>query len=153
MSDAPQHWRKAVVSGVACLVPSDEGTDAWLKRRKIGAAVAMNPDHVRNAERSALYWVICSIVADTHSELTTREEVSDAIKLLSGHVHISTVTMPDGERVFLRRPRSIAFAKMEEPEFESYLERALRVIETQLLPGCDIEELRKDAYLRAGVSR
>lgn len=52
------HFRKANVNGVSALVPTDEESEAWLKRIKIGAAVAMSAEQVRNAERSALYWVM-----------------------------------------------------------------------------------------------
>jgi hypothetical protein len=41
---------------------------------------------------------------------------------------------------------------MDETEFQAYFERALMVIETELLPGVDIIELSKEAYLRSGNS-
>ena len=150
MSDAPQHWRKAIVSGVACLVPTDEASETWLKRRKIGEAVAMQPDHVRNAARSALYWTVCAIVAETHPQLKSREEVSDTLKLLAGLVQVWTVELASGEKCFLRKPKSISFASMSEDEFEAYMQSAFDLIERDLLPGCDLDELRRDSLLRSG---
>jgi hypothetical protein len=151
LSDSLQHWRKANINGVACLVPCDEETEAWLKRRKTDSVVAMNPDHVRNAERSAIYWVVCSLVAENHEELRDREAVSDTLKTLAGLVHVWSLTLPDGEKCFLKKPRSISFAKMREDEFEFFIEKAFGLIESHLLPGVDIEELRKEAYIRSGA--
>ncbi len=152
MSEAPQHWRAAIVNGVRCLVPTDEATEAWLKRRKVGEAVAMKPDHIRNAERSALYWATCATVAENHAELTDRVQVSDTLKQLAGLVNVWSVTLPDGEKCFWAKPRSIAFQKMTEEEFVPFMEKSFRLIESHLWPGVDVDELRKEAFLRSGVS-
>lgn len=110
----------------------------------------MKPEHVRNAERSALYWVTCSIVAENHAELVDRVQVSDTIKQLAGLVNVWSVTLPSGEKCFWSKPRSIAFQKMREAEFSDFLEKAFRIIETELLPGVSVESLRKEAFLRSG---
>lgn len=146
---APLHFRSARVNGECALIPCDDAAEAWLRRRKVGDAVAVEPIQVRNAERSALYWVLCSLVADNHAELKTRENVSDAIKLLSGYVELCSFNV-GGSRYILRKPKSIAFASMSESQFEIFFESALQVIGSDLLPGVDIEAMRREAYLRAG---
>ena len=148
-SGAPLHFRKALVNGVPCLVSTDDEAAAWLRRQKIGAAVAMSADQVRNAERSALFWCLCSLVAENHTELKSREEVKAAICILAGLTDVTAFETSAG-RVIMRQPRSIAFANMGEDEFQAFFERALDVIEAELLPGVDIEELRRESYLRSG---
>lgn len=146
----PQFWTKTVVNGVNCLVPADDATADWLKKRKIGADVALEVEGVRNIKQLKLYWVVCALVAENHEELEDRVAVSDTLKLLSGLVHVWEITLPSGERCFLRKARSVAIAAMKEDEFEAYMNRAFETIETALLPGVDIEAMRKEAYLRAG---
>jgi hypothetical protein len=143
---APLHFRR---QGFV-LVPADDETSEWIAKRKQGEAVAMSAEQVRNAERSALYWVLCSLVAKNHATLKTREQVSDTLKLLCGLVETWSVTLETGERCFWAKPRSISFASMSEGEFEKYFEASLDMIAEQLLPGVDVEELRKEAYLAAG---
>lgn len=152
MSRAPQYWHKANVNGVACLVPGDEETEAWLKRRKFGDAVAMNPDHVRNAKQSKYYWVVCGIVAENHAELKDKDSVSDALQNLAGDVDVIMFTLPGGERIFQSRLRSLAFQSMKDEHFEAYMTRAFEIIESELLPGIDLEELRMEAVIRSGFN-
>jgi hypothetical protein len=151
MADAPQNWRVANVNGVKCIVPTDDETTAWLQKRKLGSVVSMRVDQVRNAERNALYWCVCTLIAENHPTISDREQASDTLKLLTGLVHVWSVTLPDGEVVYMRRPRSISFAQMPEDEFERFMSAAFACVETSLLPGVDLEELRKEAYLRAGA--
>lgn len=149
---APQHWRKAIIDGKPCLVPADDVTREWLQGRAAGAGVALTVDHVRNAERSALYWVLCGIVAENSAEKMDREAASDTIKIMTGHVRAWSATIEGGSRAFFKAPRSISFASMKEDAFEVFFDRALEVIATELLPGVDVEELRREAYLNAGVT-
>lgn len=148
---APLHFRKTNINGVSCLVPTEEGAEDWLRRRKIGEVVAMSSDQVRNAARSALYWTLCGIVAENHPELKTKDEVSDALQVLCG---LATVTAFDtsGGRIWMRRPRSLAFANMGEDEFQTYFNNALGAIGSELLPGVDVEELKNESYLRSGAA-
>lgn len=152
MSRAPQYWHKANVNGVACLVPGDEETEAWLKRRKFGDAVALNPDHVRNAKQSKYYWCVMGIVAENHAELKDKDSASDAIQHLAGDVDVIRYTLQSGERIFQARPRSLSFQSMKDEHFEAYMQKAFEIIEAELLPGIDLEELRKEAVIRSGFN-
>jgi hypothetical protein len=155
---APQHWRKIAFNGTPALVPSDDETTEWLKRIKSGSVVAMDPNQIRNADRSALFWVLAGIVAENHEELTDKDAVASFLKTRTGYVRVFTVTLPaDPETsapettVTIRDPKSIAFANMPEDEFVRFFDQALRVITSELMPGVDIDALRKEAYSRAGI--
>lgn len=148
-SSAPLHFRKTLINGVPALVPTDDAATDWLRKRKINDAVAMSADQVRNAERSALYWVLCGLVAENSEEIASKQAASAVIQILTGCVHIASY-MDGGKQRFIQYPKSLAFANMGEDEFEIFFNLALEAISTVLLPGVDIEELRKEAYLRSG---
>ncbi len=146
------HFAKDVIGGRSVLVANDVEAAEWMSKRKPGQIVAMDPVQVRNAKRSALYRVICRIVADNHPDLTDGEAVSDAIKLLTGCFNVVAFDTPGG-RIFWRKPKSLSFANMKEDDFEAYFDRAMQAISEVLLPGCDIDAMRKDAYLASGYIR
>lgn len=150
-AEPPQHWKKTVINGIPCLVPAEEWTDEWLSKVKVGTTIALSIGHIRNAARSALYWVVCGLVAKNHPELNHREKVSDTLKQLAGLVSVWSVTLPGGEKVYWAKPKSIAFANMTEDRFQEFMESAFRLIETELWPGVDLEALRQEANARAGA--
>lgn len=107
----------------------------------------------RNVARHRLYWALCSLVADNHETLTTREAVSDALKIMAGHFEPAQIKLPGGDSLWLRMPKSISFAKMAEADFANYLNTCFDLIGSQLLPGVDVDALRKEAYARSGVAQ
>lgn len=131
------------------LVPNDVDSAAWCAKLKPSQVVAIDPVQIRNAERSALYWVCCGIVAQNHAELTDKDAVSDALQILTGRFSVYVFDTLGG-RIWHRRPKSLALANMGEDDFESYMDDAFNAIGSTLLPGCDIDEMRKDAMLASG---
>ena len=134
------------------LVPAEDPAVEWLRRRKDGAAVVMSPVQVVNAERRALFHVLCGIVAENHEELKTKDAVDEVVRHLTGHFEVVAWTPPNGKRMFIQRAKTVSYA-LPEDEFEAFFTRALEVIQSQLLPGVDIDELKKEAYLRSGYTR
>lgn len=119
-------------------------------KRKAGEPIVIEPVQIRHVKRHKLYFVLAAIVAENHHDLTHKDAVDQAIRLLTGHFDVVSWKPPHGPRVFVRQARSIKWSSMSDADFELFFERALRVIETELLPGVDVDGLRKEAYLRAG---
>ncbi len=134
----------------ATLLPVLADGREWLERRRDGSAVILEPVQVRNVERNALYWCLCQLVVENQDQLKDKVAVDLALKLRAGHSELVQYRLPDGEWVLVQIPGSIAFANMKEYEFEAYLTRALEVIATELLPGVDVDALRKEAYVASG---
>jgi hypothetical protein len=105
----------------------------------------------RSIAQHRLYWALCAIVSENHEDLPSAEAASDCIKIAAGHFESCAVALPDGERLWIQRPKSISFAAMGQEEFAAFFSAALDVICSALLPGLDVGELRKEAYLRTGV--
>lgn len=76
----------------------------------------------RNGRFSALYWVLCTRLANGIG--SNAETISDVLKYKTGHVTIVR-TKSDGE---LRFPKSIAFHNMDETAFREFFNRCLTVI-------------------------
>lgn len=145
-------WRKTAIHGVECLIPADDETRDWLRRRKAGDFVAMVPEQVRNAARLAIYWIWCKLIAEQRPDYGDRVSVSDSIKILTGHFRPVHLSLPDGSPVLVKSPKSIAFASMREDAFEDFMLRAEEATESVLLPGVSIDDVRREAYIRAGLS-
>lgn len=108
-------------------------------RKPIKAKITM----MRNPARNRLYWSILHRVADNHSfySLAGVDALHSYLKLKLGLV--DCVVYHDGSTRL--EPRSIAFDAMDETAFKTFLDRALDVICTKILPGVD-----RDDLLRAG---
>lgn len=150
MSAVPLHFRAEIRGGVKCLVPLDDAAEAYMARRKPGATVALESLQIRNAKFSAIYWIYCRLVAENHEELASADSVDSVLRAMAGHWEVICFTLPDGTKEFHRQAKSLSFASMNEDAFQDYVTRCEHIIAQYLLPGVDIEEMRKEAYVRAG---
>jgi len=130
------------------LVYASDGDREALEYVRIGAVVKMSYSrvNVRNYKRLKLWFGLASLVAKTiNSKGTldgemTQDDVSDYIKIGLGHFEL--VKYPDGSET--KKPKSIAYGKLTEPEFASLLDRAINVVKTNLLPGVEDKDLRRE---------
>lgn len=91
-----------------------------------------------------LYWGLCGTIAEAIG--ANRENVSDVIKLRSGHF---VVVETKSGRVQL--PRSISFAKMSQAEFKAFFDKACMVVCEELLPHVQPGELRQQIEHMVGI--
>ena len=80
-----------------------------------------------------------SFMEEHHAELQTREQVDQALRLLTGHVDLVKV----GDKV-LQLPRRIAFSTLSQDEWTDYLSRAKDAVCEHLLPGVDGDEIQNE---------
>lgn len=107
--------------GNALHASSDEAASE-LQRLPLGKELRCEVKQPRNGRFSALYWVLCTRLANGIG--SNSETISDVLKYKTGHVTIVR-TKSDGE---LRFPKSIAFANMDETSFREFFNRCLTVI-------------------------
>lgn len=124
---------------LAGLRPLDQMAADKLAKLKVGDVVAVDFAKPRNVKFHRWYWALMTIVANNMPGEIDPETVSDVIKIRAGHVQV--VRTARGE-VFL--PRSISFAKMDETAFREFVDRAIRVIVTDILPGVKSDDLRAE---------
>jgi Protein of unknown function (DUF1367) len=81
-----------------------------------------------------------------HYALAGVEALHDWIKMRLGLVDL--VLYHDGSSRVV--PRSTAFNAMDETSFRDYLDRALKLIEEEILPGVSIQDLIRHAEEKSG---
>ena len=128
--------------GLSGLNPFGEEAEKLFRSMKIGDVVMVEIRRPRNPMQHRLYWQLCRTVAMNHDTLQNEEQVHQVIKILTGHTDIVRV----GDQL-IQVPRSIAFDKMDQKEFDQFFERAKDVVVSELLPGVGLRELQ-DEILR-----
>lgn len=129
------------------LDPSDDRSRDVLKGIALGSTVQVDVTRPRNIARHRLYWVLMTKISEAIPGNLTPENLSDVCKLETGHCKIIK-----GQRDFYKLPASIAFHKMEEPEFAAFLDRCCEFICRTWLPHMKAGALRDDIYRLVGVN-
>ncbi|WP_316196701.1 hypothetical protein [Bradyrhizobium sp. SZCCHNS3053] len=95
----------------------------------------------RSGPRHRLYRVILRIVVANTKKFSTEDALHKT--LLVGCGVVEPVISPDAEIIMC--PSSTAFDAMPEDEFKIYLDNALEIITSLIIPGLDLEDLLKQA--------
>jgi hypothetical protein len=132
----PELYLKRTLAGFA---PDDADAHASLKRIPVGTTVRCEITRPRSLPQLRYYWALCGLVATNHEALQTREQVDQALRLLTGHVDLVSV---DGKT--LQIPRRIAFSKLSQDEWTAYLMRAKDAVVQQLLPGVELTDIENE---------
>lgn len=126
------------------LLPDDERATEALRGIKIGQTVAVEVTRPRNIQHHRLYWAMCSKIANAID--AEPENISDVLKLRTGHfVVVQTKTGP------VHLPRSISFAKMDQPAFREFFERCCKVISTEWLPHMSAKQVQTEVLEMMGI--
>lgn len=130
------------------LRPVDEAGEEALRKIKQGDVIKCDVRKPRNIKHHRLYWALCSLILQNQSRYLTVEEISDVIKLRTGHCHL--LAMPDGAE--FRVPDSISFAKMDQTAFDAFFNRVCDFVCAELLPGVSNADLRLELGSMVGWS-
>ena len=74
----------------------------------------------RSMSALKLWWAICGMIADNYPGDLSAEQVSDVLKIESGHANV----WRDARGSWRRTPRSIAFNKLSQEKFSALLDVA-----------------------------
>jgi len=91
----------------------------------------------RSVKQNAFYWAVLTIVAENHPFYVRPEPIHLWLKTRMGYVN--KITFHDG--TMHTEVESIAFDKMPADEFKTFLDSALMILCTEVLPGIDREDL------------
>jgi hypothetical protein len=141
--DKPFMMLRRVPQGFVPLTAYDH---EQIDRVPIFADVRASITMPRSLPRHRFYWVLLGIVAENQDRWRTAEDLHTAIKVKLGY--IEDFHLIDGS--LLIRPRSTNFDSMDEIEFREYLDRALEVICTEIIPGLDIRALKAEGERKIG---
>lgn len=122
------------------LSPSEEAADAWLKKVPVGTDIRVTvtvPRDQRSIQQHRLYFALMKTILDnTDGVFANVDECSEYVKILAGHCDRRWIQY-EGEKVPWFRPKSIAFAKMGQSEFQEFFNAALDVVVGRIIPGVD----------------
>ena len=118
---------------------SDDAAEA-LRGIKNGSIIKTKVTQPRNTRHHRLFFLLLKKVVENSDEYETTEALLIALKIALGHVN--TIIGHDGQVYHV--PKSIAFHKMDQIEFNQFYDRCVAVICKYFLPGVSDQELRKE---------
>lgn len=110
------------------LSPGDERSARCLSGLKLNQLVQVEVSRPRNVQHHRLYWAMCQKIADNVPGINSAEEVSDILKINTGHC-----TTIKGATQTYKLPKSIAFAQMDQQAFNEFFDKCCQVIATEWL--------------------
>lgn len=132
------------IRSVNGLTPADDSAREMMAGLPIGKMVKASVSRPRNLGHHRLYWSLCSAIASSIG--AQRENVSDVIKIRTGHV---TIVQTKSERY--RLPKSISFAKMDQSQFNEFFKECCRVVTEEFLPHMKPGDLVKEIEQMVGL--
>lgn len=125
---------------------SDERSQLILRGIPLGASVQVEITRPRSIARHRFFWAMASAIAQAIPGNLTAENIVEILKIETGHC-----TIVRGKRDTYRLPKSIAFHKMEEPEFQAFMDRCIQFICSTWLPHLKPSGLRNEIEQMVGV--
>lgn len=144
------------------LVPVGEADEAAIRELPADVDLSATIVRPRSGRQLRFYWALCHKVAillqAMGREEASREYVSDCFKVATGHMEL--VPLPPrlqqatGQH-YAVLTRSISFDKMEQADFNRFVDRIIAYTLTELLPHvptralkADIDKMLKEQELR-----
>jgi hypothetical protein len=122
------------------LVPADEASRAILSKIKTGDVVQVEVKRPRNIMHHRKFWALANVVYSNQEHYPSVDALVAALKAAVGHCDL----VPGKGGNLVAVPKSIAFHKMNQSEFEAFYEKCLDVIAKHFLPGVETDALRAE---------
>lgn len=129
-----------VVKDKDILRPIDERSFEELRKIKDGRTFVCEIKRPRNLKHHRKYWALINLISENLDNVTP-EALSNAVKLLMGHV----VIVKFGETM-ISYPDSISFEKMNQDAFNDFYRRAVQAICEHVIPGLKEETINKEIF-------
>lgn len=130
-------------------VPADDASVETAKRFKLGESYRAEMVKPRSRKTLGRYWVLCQMILDNTEMFRSKEQVSDFLKLRSGHT-TQIASAKTGE--IFHVADSIDFDSLDETQFQEFWSRACDVIAEDLLPGITESEINYEVQKIVGLA-
>ena len=131
---------------------ADDDAREKLKAWKIGQPLKCEVRLARDSSRHRYFYGLVSIILENSEGFDSKEAVVTSIKFGIGHIEEARVKLA-GEWVRVQTPKSISFAKMDEPSFQDFIKRAEAYVCSVLsVTSDDLADALTD-YLAPGLRR
>lgn len=128
----------AMTRTLAGLSPANDEAAHVLRRVPVGNVVQVELHRPRRNKALRKWWALCNLVHQNCEQFRSPEQVHDFLKIKAGHC-TQVVSKATGE-IFLIAD-SIAFARLDEDEFQTVWGRAVQAVCTDILPGVEQAEM------------
>ena len=134
------------------LAAADETARDYLRKIKQGATVTAEIVKPRSVQNHRRFFGMLGVVFATCGDWNSPEELLTELKFRVGLVDKQLVTdRKTGEVIAeIVKPQSISFAAMEEDEFRAFVDRCIKVICEDMVPGLDDTVLREEVLRAVG---
>lgn len=129
--------------------PADEMSVETAKRYKIGETYRAEVVKPRSRKTLGRYWVLCQMVLDNTEMFRSKEQVSDYLKIRTGHS--ITITAKSTGEIF-HVANSIDFDTLDEAEFAALWQRVCDVVVEDILPGISHSEIEYEIQKIVGLA-
>lgn len=129
-----------------CLVPADDESSARIARVEFGEVAEIRIVRHRSLPQHRLFFGILQHVAE-NSRFETPERLLVALKIRLGRYDLCR--LPNGRDVPV--PQSIAFEKMDQAEFQTFFNDAVRLICEEVLDHYDQAALVREVAEMVGM--
>lgn len=134
---------------LSSLRPVDESGEDALRKLGQGELVEIEIKRRRNVKHHRKFWLLMSLV---HNNLDgerypTVEDLVSAVKIAAGHRTI--IELPNGDVGFI--PKSIAFHKMDQGDFDGFYDKVCDLICKHFIPGLKAADLKDEVEHMIGV--
>lgn len=119
--------------------PGNDDAETLLSKLKHGEFVWADVKRGRNLAHHRKLWKMLQIVTDNQTVYPNAEAVCAAFKVAVGHC--TYIDTPLGRCAL---PKSIAFASMDQTEFERFYDSAVDYCTTKVIPGLDSAALKRE---------
>lgn len=124
------------------LAPVDTIGMEALQQLANGTTVTVRMTQTRNLQHHRLWYALLQTVFEAQTTFATLDEMHDAIKIAIGYFEAQHTL--SGEVYY--HPKSISFAKMDQPSFRQFFDRAVDVVISRILPAANRIELEQQVY-------
>lgn len=94
----------------------------------------------RNLGHHRKFFALLTLIYANQSRYHSVDELLDAMKVYLGHSQL--IVLSDGREVHI--PKSIAFHRMDQLEFNAFWDRAVTLVCEKILPGVNRNDLERE---------
>lgn len=128
----------------SALFTDDEKGERLLSKMGDGELVEVDIKRTRNLIQHRKFWKLCQYIGEATGR--TSEEVAGLLKLMAGHCDVVEVN----GNVY-KIARSIAFAAMDDTEFDPFFNRACQEVCVQFVPHLTADFVREEIERMVGI--
>lgn len=125
---------------MGALRPADAASEELLANLPAGVDLKATITAPRKAWKHRKFFALCAVVQPHQSTYPTIDTFRKALTCALGFA--DTYKLPDGRTMLL--PRSIAFDKMDDAEFDALFDRAVGFICERIIPAANSADLERE---------